>query len=42
MQETKDDFKAYIKSILIWGLPGLYVAIALYLATLLMSGIRVH
>ncbi len=42
MQHTEDNFKEYLKSLVVWGLPGLYVAILLYIATWLMSNIRVY
>ncbi len=32
----------YLKSILTWGLPGLYVLVALYVLTYLLTGIRMY
>ena len=40
MNQTPQTVKDHIKTILIWGLPGLYVAIALAIATWMLSNIR--
>jgi len=40
MHHTPQTVRDYIKTILIWGLPGLYVSIALAIATWMLSNVR--
>ncbi len=40
MNQMPQNVKDHIKTILIWGLPGLYVAIALAITTWMLSSIR--
>lgn len=41
MHHSTSDFKDYIKAILIWGLPGLYVATVLSAATWVASSVHI-
>lgn len=42
MRTNFNNFTAYLKSILTWGLPGLYVIVALFILKYILMNIRIY